>query len=90
MRKALGANNLDVLVQFIIESIFLCLVGGVPGLALGASVTLFPKGVFPFNPQLLTADYIAAITFIIVTGIGSGLAPAIKAASQQPADALRY
>lgn len=90
VRKALGANNLDVLVQFLIEAIFLCLVGGVPGLALGASVTLFPKGVFPFNPQLLTVDYIAAITFIVVTGIGSGLAPAIKAASQQPADALRY
>jgi ABC-type antimicrobial peptide transport system permease subunit len=90
VRKALGAHNLDILLQFIIESIFLCLVGGIPGLVLGTSVTLFPKGIFPFNPQLLTMDYIVAITFIIVTGIGSGLAPAFKAASQQPADALRY
>ncbi|HEX2957031.1 MAG TPA: FtsX-like permease family protein [Chitinispirillaceae bacterium] len=90
VRKALGANNRDVLVQFVIESILLCLVGGIPGLALGTSVTLFPKGMFPFNPQLLTEDYIVAITFIVVTGIGSGLAPAIKAASLRPADALRF
>jgi ABC-type antimicrobial peptide transport system permease subunit len=90
VRKALGANNRDVLVQFVIESIILCLVGGIPGLALGASVTMFPKGMFPFNPQLLTEDYIVAISFIVVTGIGSGLAPAIKAASLRPADALRF
>jgi ABC-type antimicrobial peptide transport system permease subunit len=90
VRKAIGAKKIDILMQFVIESILLCLVGGVPGLALGSAVTLFPKGVFPFNPQLLTPDYIVAITFIIVTGIGSGLAPAFKAASLQPADALRY
>jgi ABC-type antimicrobial peptide transport system permease subunit len=90
VRKALGANNRDVLVQFVIESILLCLVGGIPGIAIGASVTMFPKGMFPFNPQLLTEDYIVAITFIIVTGIGSGLAPALKAASLRPADALRF
>jgi ABC-type antimicrobial peptide transport system permease subunit len=90
LRKALGAQKYDIFLQFIIEAIMLCFVGGLPGLLLGSSVTFFPQGFFPFEPTLYMSDYILAVMFTIAAGILSGLSPAIKASNMQPVDALRY
>jgi putative ABC transport system permease protein len=90
IRKALGAKSSDVFMQFLIEAVTLCMVGGFPGLLLGTSVTLLPEGVFPFIPRLAAIDYTIAVIFTILAGVCSGMVPAMRAADMEPVDALRY
>ncbi len=90
IRKALGARRADVFVQFFTEAILVCFVGGTPGLLLGLAVTSFPPGIFPFTPRLTIMDYFIAFCFTVVSGMMSGLVPALKASGMRPVDALRY
>jgi putative ABC transport system permease protein len=90
IRKALGAKRYDLFIQFILEAILVCFFGGLPGMALGASVIFAPDGVFPYIPRLTTTDFSVAFVFLIVSGILSGLFPALRAANMQPVEALRY
>jgi putative ABC transport system permease protein len=90
IRKALGAKKTDIFMQFIIEAIVVSFVGGLPGLILGASVILFPKGIFPYNPALTAPDFCLAIFFTLTAGILSGLSPALRASTMLPVEALRY
>jgi putative ABC transport system permease protein len=90
VRKALGAKRADIFIQFIIEAVAVCCVGGIPGMLLGGLITLTPAGVFPFSPQILLMDYVVAIGFTLLTGFFSGLFPALKAANMEVVDALRY
>lgn len=90
IRKALGAKKTDIFLQFVIESIVVSFVGGIPGLLLGASVILFPKGFFPYNPYLSSLDFILAIAFTLTIGMLSGLFPAMRAAKMLPVNALRF
>jgi putative ABC transport system permease protein len=90
LRKALGARRADVFTQFLIESVLLSAVGGVPGILLGAAFTMFPRGTFPFEPDLTVLDYTITSLFIILAGVTSGVFPALKAARMEPVDALRY
>jgi ABC-type antimicrobial peptide transport system permease subunit len=90
VRKALGAQRHDIFIQFVIEAVIVCCVGGIPGMALGAGVTLFPPGVFPFNPRLTIPDYSLAFFCTVAAGLIAGIFPAIKAADMEPVEALRY
>lgn len=90
IRKALGAQPSDILTQFMIESMMLCLVGGIPGMLLGAVITFIPEEMLPIKPLLSAGDYAMGVGFTLVVGIISGLFPALKAAGMQPVDALRY
>ncbi|MBD3316562.1 MAG: FtsX-like permease family protein, partial [Chitinivibrionales bacterium] len=90
VRKALGARSHDLFVQFMIESVLVCLVGGAPGMLLGGLVTLAPKETFPIVPALTIGDYAAALGFTVAAGLSSGLFPALRAATMQPVEALRY
>lgn len=90
IRKALGAQRRDIFLQFIVESIIVCFLGGIPGIILGSSFTLIPAGIFPFDPRLASIDYGVAVGFIIFAGFCAGLFPALEAASMEPVDALRY
>jgi putative ABC transport system permease protein len=90
IRKALGAKEKDIFVQFLIEAVMLCCVGGIPGMILGTAVTWMPKGVFPFVPALTPGDYLLSVGCTIIAGISSGMFPALGAARMQPVDALRY
>jgi ABC-type antimicrobial peptide transport system permease subunit len=90
IRKALGARRVDLFSQFVMEAVLLSLVGGIPGIALGAAITLLPEGTFPFTPQLVAGDYVLAALFVVVAGLGSGVFPAMKAAGMEPVEALRY
>jgi len=90
IRKALGAQPLDVFTQFLIEAVLVCVVGAIPGILLGSSVTLAPEDFFPYLPRLTISDYNIAFGFTIAAGIFSGMFPALKAARMQPVEALRY
>lgn len=89
IRKAVGATNLHIFIQFLLESLILCCIGGIFGLILGYILTFATSiitGLPPFVnlPILLSSFYIPVI-------IGSifGLYPALKAAHKNPIDSLK-
>jgi putative ABC transport system permease protein len=90
IRKALGAKRSDIFTQFVIEAVLLSALGGLPGMLIGALVTLAPEGMFPYNPRLGGGDYALAIIFTVVVGLIAGTFPSVRAADMQPVEALRY
>ncbi|MBV9998835.1 MAG: ABC transporter permease [Verrucomicrobia bacterium] len=90
-RKALGARRRTILMQFLIEAVTICLLGGVIGwiLAFGLfSLVAFSFPGFPirFSPGLLVVALVASV----LTGIFSGFVPAWQASRLSPVEALRY
>jgi putative ABC transport system permease protein len=88
IQKSLGAKNYFILVQFLTESIILCLFGGILGLILVYIATLiFGSG--DFNFTLTLGNAILGIGISAVIGIVSGLFPAFAAARLDPVEAIR-
>ena len=89
LRMAVGARHIDVLIQFLVESVTLAGIGGTVGLVLGiASAGTVAR--FAGWPWIVRPSVIAlAVAFSVVVGIGFGLYPARRAADLSPIDALR-
>ncbi|MGN7327994.1 ABC transporter permease [Bacillus pumilus] len=90
IRKAIGATRAQILVQFLIESVVLTMIGGLMGIALGiggASLVSLIAG----WPSLVSWQIICiGVLFSMLIGIVFGLIPANKAARLDPIDSLRY
>lgn len=88
LRKALGATSRDIGTQFLIEAIFISVLGGLLGLGLGFLVTVISK---PWlNAQIPWWAIFLAMGFSIAVGLGFGTYPALKAAKKDPIEALRF
>lgn len=97
LRKALGAKSLDILLQFLIESVVMCSIGGLIGVGFGifagkgmAHLAVKIVKIVPEWPAVLSARWILiSVSFSAAIGIGFGLYPAIKAMKLSPIEALR-
>ncbi len=88
VRKAIGATERDILMQFLLEAGLISITGGVLGLLIGglASVALAMATGFPVMPSV--ASIVGALLVSIVVGVLSGYIPAKRAARMKPVDAL--
>ncbi|AOS45034.1 Macrolide export ATP-binding/permease protein MacB [Lacunisphaera limnophila] len=90
-RKALGARRRTILLQFLVEAVAICFVGGVAGLALAAGLTSLVGIVAPSFPLVFSTSLVViGLTVSVLTGIFSGFAPAWAASKLDPVVALRY
>ena len=97
LRKALGAKRRDILFQFLLESVFMCGVGGLLGVGLGifagqgmANIAVKVVKVVPEWPTVISAQWmVISVAFSAVIGIFFGLYPAVRAARLSPIEDLR-
>jgi len=89
-RKALGATNASIRMQFIVESVIICLIGGVIGVIIGVVGGMVGANALgaPAKPSL--DSIVLAVTFSMAIGVFFGYYPANKAAKMDPIEALRY
>lgn len=90
VRKALGATKGNILLQFLVESTILCLLGGMLGLALGAGVSALLAKYAGWQTVVTSSSAIMAFGFSAAVGMIFGIWPAKRAADLDPIDALRY
>ena len=88
IRKALGAKRRDILVQFLVEALMLCILGGTIGVALGLSIGKILQ-TFGFNFVATSTVVIIAFASSALIGVAFGIFPAYKASKLNPIDALR-
>ena len=97
LRNAFGAKRLNILLQFLSESIILCSIGGIFGIGLGvfaskgmAHIAVRIVEIVPEWPAILSLQWaLISVFFSMLLGVGFGLYPAIKAMRMSPIEALR-
>jgi putative ABC transport system permease protein len=90
VRKALGATRNDIAAQFLVEAVTLTVFGGTLGIALGIGGAFLVKLVTEFPAAAPLWSMFLGFAVSTSVGLAAGLWPAVKAASQDPIEALRY
>jgi putative ABC transport system permease protein len=90
-RKALGARRRTILLQFLIEAVSICFIGGVAGLLLAAGLSQVVAALAPSFPIVFSTGLVlVSLSVSVLTGVFSGFAPAWQASKLDPVVALRY
>jgi putative ABC transport system permease protein len=90
IRKAIGATTSSIMIQFLMESIIISLIGGLIGMTLGIAVAQIAGYFVGVIPNISAIVVAGTILFSSAVGIFFGIYPARKAANLHPIDALRY
>jgi macrolide transport system ATP-binding/permease protein len=90
LRMAVGAQARDILWQFLVEAVVLCVAGGVVGILLGRGVSLTVAAVLHWPTLLSVAAIVASVAVAVTVGVAFGYYPAWKASRLDPIQALRY
>jgi putative ABC transport system permease protein len=90
-RKAIGAKRRSILLQFLVEAVSICLIGGAFGLLLSWLMSTAVSAAFPSFPMKFSLGLVmTGLIVSTITGIVSGFAPALSASRLDPIEALRY
>lgn len=89
LKKAIGAKRRVILAEFLLESAFLCIIGGIVGLALVFGLTQILSKALSFPVFISTGYMLLAIGICIIVGILAGFIPALQAAKMDPVEAIR-
>jgi len=90
LKKAIGAKRRIILAEFLLESAFLCIIGGLIGLTLVFLLTQVLTKSLNFPVFISTSYMLLAIVICIVVGILAGLIPALQASRMDPVEAIRH
>ncbi len=90
IRKALGATFLNIMTQFLIESMVLGIIGGIIGIFVGCAASQVIAKVGGFTTVITPLPIIVSFAFSVGIGLFFGIYPARKAARLDPIEALRY
>ena len=89
LKKAIGAKRSTILGEFLLESAFLCIIGGMIGIILVIPLTFILSNVLHFNIFISWGNFALSIFLCILIGIISGILPASAAAKMDPVNAIR-
>jgi len=89
VKKALGAKHFVILLEFLIESVVLCILGGILGLGLVYFITFLITNVAGFPIFLSSKNIIIGLSLSLIVGIVSGIIPAYLASRMNPVEAIR-
>jgi putative ABC transport system permease protein len=91
IRKAIGAREQHIIIQFLSESILISFIGSMVGLILGVGLSQgVGRLIMEYNVPFSAWPVVVSVTVAIVVGLASGVTPAIKAAKLNPIDSLRH
>ena len=86
----MGAQERDILIQFLIEAITLSVLGGLLGILLGVGIAQLVNLSGLFTAVVTSSSVLLAVSFAVLVGLFFGIYPARRAAMLNPIDALRY
>jgi putative ABC transport system permease protein len=89
IQKSLGAKNYFILIQYLFESISLCVIGGAVGLLMVWLVVMGLSSVIDFNFILPVSRIVGGLIISVTVGVVAGVVPAIKASRLNPVEAMR-
>jgi putative ABC transport system permease protein len=90
IRRALGARKKDIMSQFLTEAVMISITGGLIGVILGISISIFITFITEIHTIVALYSVIVAFLFSVLVGINFGYLPAKKAASLEPIESIRY
>ncbi len=90
LRKALGAENSDIMTQFLVEAVLICVLGGLIGVGVGSAISFSISAVAGWSVLITAQSVLLAFTFSVLVGVIFGLWPARRASRLMPIEALRY
>ncbi len=90
IRKAIGAKNRDILIQFLVESIVLSIIGGIFGILFAVAISAILNRFTVLETSITAFPIIIALSFSTIIGLFFGIFPAMRAARLNPIDALRH
>jgi putative ABC transport system permease protein len=88
-RMAIGASRADIRLQFLVESLVLCIAGGLAGALIGLSASASAGSIMQLDIQFAPRPFLFAMGCACLVGIAAGVFPAVRASNVQPSIAIK-